>query len=55
MLEHVPAWLGRLLSGVRKFPQRVKCATLGWHALKGALAQTEGEAKFSVDPKDADL
>lgn len=27
----------RLLTGVRKFPQRVKCATLAWHALKGAL------------------
>ena len=53
----IPKTLGdlRLLSGVRKFPQRVKCATLGWHALKGALAQTAGEAKFSVDPKDADL
>ena len=53
----IPKALGdlRLLSGVRKFPQRVKCATLGWHALKGALAQTEGTGKFSVDPKDADL
>lgn len=27
----------RLLSSVQKFPQRVKCATLAWHALKGAL------------------
>ena len=32
-----PKTLGdlRLLSGVAKFPQRIKCATLGWHALKG--------------------
>jgi nitrogen fixation NifU-like protein len=27
----------RVLSGVRKFPQRVKCATLPWHALQEAL------------------
>ena len=26
------------LGGVKKFPQRLKCATLGWHALEGALA-----------------
>ncbi len=25
------------LKGVRKFPARVKCATLAWHALEGAL------------------
>lgn len=27
----------QLLKGVRKFPLRVKCATLAWHALKEAL------------------
>jgi nitrogen fixation NifU-like protein len=27
------------LSGVRKFPVRVKCATLAWHTLSEALAQ----------------
>lgn len=27
----------RVLAGVRKFPQRLKCATLGWHALAAAL------------------
>ncbi len=27
----------RALAGVRKFPQRLKCATLGWHALETAL------------------
>jgi nitrogen fixation NifU-like protein len=33
------AGLGNLqaLGGVKKFPQRLKCATLGWHALEGAL------------------
>ncbi len=33
------AELGELaaLSGVRQFPMRVKCATLGWHTLKAAL------------------
>lgn len=35
------------LSGVRRFPQRIKCATLAWHALQAALdgragASTEG-------------
>ena len=41
-----PKTLGdlRLLSGVAKFPQRIKCATLGWHALKGALAESGGGA-----------
>ena len=31
--------LGKLsaLEGVRKFPTRVKCATLAWHTLKAAL------------------
>jgi nitrogen fixation NifU-like protein len=33
------AGLGNLqaLGGVKKFPQRLKCATLGWHAFEGAL------------------
>jgi nitrogen fixation NifU-like protein len=28
----------KVLSGVAKFPIRVKCATLAWHAMKAALA-----------------
>ena len=34
--------LGKLqvFSGVRKFPVRVKCATLGWHTLNAALASS---------------
>ena len=33
--------LGELncLSGVRQYPNRIKCATLPWHALKSALLQ----------------
>ena len=35
--------LGKLaaLTGVREFPMRVKCATLCWHTMKQALADTE--------------
>jgi nitrogen fixation NifU-like protein len=29
------------LAGVSEFPTRVKCATLSWHALKGALSGQE--------------
>ncbi len=27
----------RLLSGVQRFPTRIKCATLSWHALKNGI------------------
>lgn len=40
MGEHEPsAKLGKLgiLSGVRDYPSRVKCATLAWHTLRAAL------------------
>ncbi len=48
-----PKTLGdlRLLNGVAKFPQRIKCATLGWHALRGALAES-APASFSLDNHD---
>ncbi|MBT8470158.1 MAG: SUF system NifU family Fe-S cluster assembly protein [Deltaproteobacteria bacterium] len=38
--------LGKLavFAGVREFPMRVKCATLGWHTLKQALHGESGEA-----------
>ena len=38
--EVEPEELGKLevLSGVREFPARVKCATLAWHALRAAIA-----------------
>ena len=34
--------MGKLsvLAGVHKYPARVKCATLAWHTLKGALENT---------------
>ena len=41
------AHLGKLavFGGVREFPMRVKCATLAWHTLANALAQTDATAK----------
>lgn len=41
--------LGRLavLGGVARFPARVKCATLAWHALQSALEN--GAAEVSTD------
>ncbi len=35
-----------VLAGVRSFPARIKCATLSWHALRGAL---EGEETVSTE------
>lgn len=34
------------LSGVRKFPARIKCATLAWHAAEAAL---QGEDSISTE------
>jgi nitrogen fixation NifU-like protein len=41
MGEADPEDLGKLqaLSGVKEFPSRIKCATLGWHALHAALKE----------------
>lgn len=41
-----PEELGDLeaLAGVRKFPTRIKCATLAWHTLAEALDQAESAA-----------
>jgi nitrogen fixation NifU-like protein len=36
----------RVLSGVRQFPMRVKCATLPWHTMAAALA---GEREVSTE------
>ena len=38
-IDKIPDNLGKLavLSGVREYPSRVKCASLAWHALKNAL------------------
>jgi nitrogen fixation protein NifU and related proteins len=37
--------LGKLavLSGVRDYPSRIKCASLGWHALRAAMKQEAAE------------
>ncbi len=31
----------QVMSGVRQFPMRVKCATLAWHTMSAAMAGTE--------------
>lgn len=39
--DQAPQSLGKLaaLTGVRKFPSRVKCATLAWHTFQQALSK----------------
>jgi len=39
----------RAMQGVRKFPQRVKCAMLAWRAVEQALRQTVGEVTVSTE------
>jgi SUF system FeS assembly protein, NifU family len=48
-----PKTLGdlRVMQGVRKFPQRVKCAMLPWRAVEQALEQRAGEATVSTEPE----
>ena len=36
------------LGGVREYPSRVKCASLGWHALKSAIT-AEGETNVTTE------
>jgi nitrogen fixation NifU-like protein len=50
-LDEGPSFLGdlRLLRGVRKFPQRVKCAILAWRALEQAVRNGAGEASVSTE------
>lgn len=49
--DAAPSGLGDLgvMRGVRKFPQRVKCAMLAWRALEEALRQNAGEATVSTE------
>ena len=44
------AYLGKLISlaGVRRYPSRIKCALLGWHALMHALHDAEPYAAPSA-------
>jgi nitrogen fixation NifU-like protein len=46
-----PKTLGdlKVMGGVRRFPQRVKCAMLPWRAIEQALRQGEGEATVSTE------
>jgi nitrogen fixation NifU-like protein len=37
------------MGGVRKFPQRVKCAMLAWRAMEQALQQDKGESVVSTE------
>jgi nitrogen fixation NifU-like protein len=50
--SEAPKALGDLvvMRGVRKFPQRVKCAMLAWRAVEQALEQGAGEATVSTEP-----
>jgi nitrogen fixation NifU-like protein len=51
-----PPMLGdlRLMQGVRKFPQRVKCAMLAWRAVEQALQQSAGESTISTETDGAE-
>jgi nitrogen fixation NifU-like protein len=40
----------RVMQGVRKFPQRVKCAMLAWRAVQQAFEQGSGETTVSTEP-----
>ena len=52
-IEPEAAHLGKLVSlaGVRRYPGRIKCALLGWHALMRAL---EGDGEGGNEEKDQD-
>ncbi|CAN5704117.1 SUF system NifU family Fe-S cluster assembly protein [soil metagenome] len=39
----------RVLGGVRKFPQRVKCAMLAWRAFEQAQAGNAGDERVSTE------
>jgi nitrogen fixation NifU-like protein len=43
----------RALGGVSRFPLRVKCASLAWHALHSALASTENEVSTEHEGPDS--
>jgi nitrogen fixation NifU-like protein len=39
----------QLLQGVRKFPQRVKCAMLAWRAIEQALSENTDESTVTTE------
>ena len=49
--DNSPPLLGDLgmMRGVRRFPQRVKCAMLAWRALEEALRKDSGESSVSTE------
>ena len=49
--NEAPRMLGdlRAMRGVRKFPQRVKCAMLAWRAVEQALQKGAGESTVSTE------
>jgi len=51
-MSEAPKTLGdlRVMRGVRRFPQRVKCAMHAWRAVEQALEQGAGEATVSTEP-----
>jgi nitrogen fixation NifU-like protein len=53
--EH--ARLGKLaaLQGVRRFPSRIKCAMLGWHALDECLNGAADPSSHANDTHHANL
>jgi nitrogen fixation protein NifU and related proteins len=40
----------RLMAGVRKFPQRVKCAMLAWRAFEQSMQGNKGAVTTETDP-----
>ena len=52
--EHESLGSLRALGGVSRFPLRVKCASLAWHALHAALESKGGGADVPVVSTDAD-
>jgi nitrogen fixation NifU-like protein len=45
----------QLLQGVRKFPQRVKCAMLAWRAIEQALSANAGESTVSTESESSPI
>ena len=54
-LEPEAAHLGKLVSlaGVRRYPSRIKCAMLGWHALMHALNDPPDSGAVSTETEAA--
>ena len=54
-IEPGEAALGKLesLAGVRRYPSRIKCALLGWHALMHAIAEADASATVAHASEEA--